>query len=69
MIYPVYQLLFGQKHNDDYKPSLKLKENQVDISYKTYRTDDDSDVSAINDQQITPGIMTMTYKSKSFGVL
>ena len=47
---PIYRLLF-----QDWADSLKLTEDQVTVSYKTYKTDDQSDMQEIIDQQLTPG--------------
>ena len=48
MLAPVYDLLF-----DEYK--LVLTEDQVTISYKTYKADNQSDMQEIIDQQLAPG--------------
>ena len=49
MLSPVYQLLF---HEWRY---LILTEDQVTISYKTYKTDDESDMQEIIEQNLAPG--------------
>ena len=48
MLYPVYELLFDK----DY---LALTEDEIAISYKTYKSDD---MQAIIDEKLTPGIKT-----------
>ena len=61
MLYPIYDLLFGEKENDkgDWRrPFLELTEDQIAISYKTYKTDDPNDMQAITDGNLAPGIMT-----------
>ena len=58
MLAPVYQLLFGENKPHHYLPSLELTEDQVAISYKTYKSDDANDIQAIIDQKLTPGIRT-----------
>ena len=53
MLAPIYQLLLGK---DEYwGPSLKLTEDQIAISYKTYKLDNDDDMQAIVDEKLTPG--------------
>ena len=57
MLAPIYQLLFGE-HNGpfwDPKPSLELTEDQVSISYKTYKSDKLDDMRAIVNGKLTPG--------------
>ena len=56
MLAPVYQLLFG-KHMSflNPEPSLELTEDQVAISYKTYKLDNADDRQAIVDGKLTPG--------------
>ena len=46
MLYPIYELLF------DY---LALADNQISISYKTYKRDNEDDMQAIVDGNLTPG--------------
>ena len=53
MLAPVYQLLFGQ--NKSCIPSLELTEDQITISYKTYKVDNQFDMQEISDQQLAPG--------------
>ena len=53
MLAPVYQLLFGK--NKSWEPSLELTENQIAISYETYKTDKADDRQAIVDGNLTPG--------------
>ena len=55
MLYPVYKLLFDK----DY---LALTEDQIAISYKTYKSDNENDMQAIIDQKLTPGIMARKSK-------
>ena len=56
MIFPIYQLLFGKHEEENWKqPSLELVEDQVAISYKTYKSDDENDMQGITDQKLTPG--------------
>ena len=51
MIAPIYRLLF------DYY-FLTLTEDQVAISYKTYKSSNEKDRQTIVDQKLTPGILT-----------
>ena len=60
MLYPIYQLLFGKMAWRD--PVLKLTENQIAISYKTYKSDNADDMQAIIDQKLAPGTMTRKFK-------
>ena len=46
MLYPIYELLF------DY---LALADTQISISYKTYKRDNEDDMQAIVDGNLTPG--------------
>ena len=48
MLYPIYELLFY---------FLDLAEDQIAISYKTYKSVDENDMQAIFDEKLTPGIM------------
>ena len=52
MLAPVYELLFGK-----YQPSLELSEDQISISYKTYKSDNADDMQCIIDQKLTPGMI------------
>ena len=56
MMYPIYQVLFGVDYPD--VPSLELAEDQIVITYKTYKSDNADDMQAIIDGRLTPGIMT-----------
>ena len=58
MLYPIYQLLFGKYDNLYSGPSLELTEDQVAVSYKTYKSNDENDMQAIIDDKLTPGITT-----------
>ena len=49
MIFPIYQLLCGD--------FLALTEDQIAISYKTYKSDFPDDMQAIIDGKLTPGIV------------
>ena len=49
MLQPVYELLF-----DGHR--LVLTEDQVAISYKTYKTSDEKDRQSVVDQKLAPGI-------------
>ena len=53
MLAPIYKLLF--QHFSE--PLLELTEDQVAISYKTYKTDNADDMQAIIDGKLTPGII------------
>ena len=68
MLAPIYILLFGQE--DDISGIrfhattqrtfhceyfLALTQDQVKIYYKSYRTDDLTDMQAISDQKLAPG--------------
>ena len=58
MLAPVYQLLFASndsKYPWAKKPSLELTEDQIIISYKTYKTDNQSDMQKIIDEKLSPG--------------
>ena len=57
MIFPIYHLLFGEDKSDR-EPSLELTEDQITISYKTYKIDLADDRQAIFDGKLTPGILT-----------
>ena len=59
MLAPIYNLLFA-KHGyynglGRSQPSLELTEDQIIISYKTYKTDNPADMQEIIDQKICPG--------------
>ena len=56
MLAPIYQLLFGEHtdYNENYK-SLELTEDQISITYKTYKTDEPAEMQEIIDQKLTPG--------------
>ena len=58
MLYPIYQILLGENVNSYNEPSLELTEDQIAISYKTYKSDDGNDMQAIIDQKLTPGKTT-----------
>ena len=55
MLAPIYQLLFGENELRHWMKTLELVEDQVSIFYKTYRSDNQVDMQAIVDQQLTPG--------------
>ena len=55
MLAPVYQLLLGQHDPESRKISLELTEDQVTITYKTYKADNQADMQEIIDQQLAPG--------------
>ena len=55
MLAPIYQLLFGENDSVEEKPSLELTEDQVDVSYKTYKSDKVDDRRAIVDRKLAPG--------------
>ena len=50
MLAPIYKLLFGDSYY-----TLCLTEDQVTISYKTYKADNQADMQKIIDQQLAPG--------------
>ena len=50
MLAPIYKLLFGS-----FEDSLLLTEDQVTISYKTYKADNQADMQKILDQKLAPG--------------
>ena len=50
MLAPVYELLFYDSFD-----ALCLTEDQVTISYKTYKADNQADMQEITDQQLAPG--------------
>ena len=50
MLEPIYRLLFAPYQ-------LALTENQICISYKTYKSNDLDDMQAIIDQKLSPGII------------
>ena len=49
MLAPIYELLFREYY-------LALTEDQVVISYKTYKNNKPNDMQAIVDQKLAPGI-------------
>ena len=57
MLAPIYQLLFGQNNGGPFReqPSLELTEDQITISYKTYKTDNPSHMQEIVDQKLAAG--------------
>ena len=50
MLWPIYQLLCNSYF-------LSLTEDQIAISYKTYKSADADDMQTIIDDKLTPGIM------------
>ena len=50
MLYPIYELLF----DEDY---LDLTEDQITISYTTYKSVDEADMQEIFDHKLAPGII------------
>ena len=48
MMWPIYQLLFDTNY-------LKLTEDEIAISYKTYKSDSADDMQTIVDDKLTPG--------------
>ena len=60
MLAPIYYLLFGE--NESLGPSLELTEDQVALSYKTYKSDDANAMQAVIDQKLTPGNRTKKMK-------
>ena len=57
MLEPIYRLLFGIDKATNKKKFLALTQDQIKISYKTYKSDDSADMQAILDQKLTPGIL------------
>ena len=50
MLAPIYKLLFGRwSHN------LLLTEDEIAISYKTYKSDNEADMQEIVDQKLAAG--------------
>ena len=54
MLAPIYQLLFGT-HYGSTDASLELTEDQITITYKTYKSDNDADLQQIVDQKLAAG--------------
>ena len=52
---PIYKLMFGKNNYYKNEPSLELTEDQVAISYKSYRSADPRDMKVISDQKLAPG--------------
>ena len=48
MMWPIYQLLFDRYY-------LNLTEDEIEISYKTYKSDSADDMRKIIDDKLTPG--------------
>ena len=66
MLAPIYRLLFGQCTPYSAN-SLELTEDQVAVTYKTYRTDDPAALKAVVDQKLAPGKMaSFHFGSKTF---
>ena len=63
MLAPIYELLF-----DGWSNSLVLTEDQVTISYKTYKADDESDMQEIIDQNLAPGEKFIFWKKTLLSV-
>ena len=56
MLAPVYELLFGQNKPDILiTNSLELTEDQIIISYETYKSDKPSDMKKITENRLAPG--------------
>ena len=55
MLAPIYQLLFGEHDPFLDKVSLELTEDQIAISYKTYKSNKADDRRAIVNGKLTPG--------------
>ena len=55
MLFPIYQLLFGEHEQRGYEQSLKLTEDQISISYKTYKSNRADDRQVIIDEKLAPG--------------
>ena len=53
MLAPVYKLFFGQ--NKEWIQSLELTEDQISITYKTYKTNKAADLQEIINQKLAPG--------------
>ena len=58
MLAPIFELLFYEP-NDNYKGRLALTEDQVVISYKTYKSNEPTDMQAIVDQKLAPGKISL----------
>ena len=54
MLAPIYQLLFGE-HQGWHTTSLELTEDQIAISYKTYKSHNPADMQEIVDQKLAAG--------------
>ena len=56
MLAPIYELLFGKHGTFSWSdPSLELTEDQIAISYKTYKSNKAADRRAIVNGKLTPG--------------
>ena len=60
MLAPIYDLLFDKHANQ--RPSLELTEDQVAISYKSYRSCNSYDMQDIVDGKLTPGMITRKFR-------
>ena len=69
MMWPIYQLLFGKDGGRYWNRSLELTEDQVTISYKTYNSDNESDMQEIIDNQLAPGEISLVIYTCMFSVL
>ena len=58
MLAPIYSLLFAKNglYNNH---SLELTEDQIAISYRTYKSNNTDDMQAIIDGKLTPGKTTI----------
>ena len=57
MLFPIYHLLFGEHEKYELgDPSLELTEDQIAVSYKTYKNVSKADMQAIVDHKLTPGM-------------
>ena len=57
MLAPIYQLLFGKYDHRVFGngPSLELTEDQIAISYKTYKSHNPADMQEIVDKKLAAG--------------
>ena len=56
MLAPIYELLFGKHGQQSWKTkSLELTEDQIAISYKTYKSHNPADMQEIVDQKLAAG--------------
>ena len=55
MLEPIYRLLFGQAIDGRRVYFLALAQNQVKTFYKTYKSNNVSDMQEIIDKKLAPG--------------